>query len=79
VVNPISREDADAIAKIILLHAKDFNGFLIDRQADRNAEALDTLRNLVGKLMAAQYFEVLEVVARQYPDIMDRLDDLQGE
>ncbi|RCW79556.1 hypothetical protein [Phyllobacterium bourgognense] len=76
-MSEISKDDADAIVKIVLSHSRDYNAFLIVRQATRNAAAFNTLRNMVGCLMAAQSEEILRVVARQYPDIMSRLDELQ--
>jgi hypothetical protein len=78
-MNTISKDDADAIVKTVLAHSRDFNGFLLERQTTRSAEAFDVLRNMVGKLMAAQYFEILRVVAKEYPDVMDRLDELQRQ
>ncbi len=71
--NTISREDANAIVDMILEHSRGLNGYLIERQGTRNAEAFDVLRNMVGRLMAAQYFEILRIVAKQHPDIMTRI------
>ncbi len=74
-MNTISKDDADAIVETVLSHSRDFNSFLLERQAIRSTAAFDVLRNMVAHLMAAQYEEILRVVARQYPDIVRRLDD----
>lgn len=72
-VNNLRRDDAEAIVRLIMGTSKALNEFLLDRRDSRSEEEFDFLKNIVGRLMGLQYFEVIDVVGDRYKEIIENL------
>ena len=70
-INNLRREDAEALIKLIQRNSNDLNEFLLERRDLRDAEEFDFLKKIIGGLMGAQYFEVVEVINEKYKDIVE--------
>lgn len=71
--NNLRRDDAEAIVRLVLWQSNGLNNFIEDRKEIRSSDEIDFLKKIVGKLMGAIYFEVIEVITEKHKDIMDNV------
>jgi hypothetical protein len=70
-VNNLRREDAEVLLSLVQRNSKALNEFLLDRRESRSKEEFDFIKKVIGRLMGAQYFEVVEVIKDKYKDIAE--------
>lgn len=82
-VSNLRRDDSEALFKILQRNSIDLNDFLLERRGSRSKEEFDFLKKIAGRLMGAQYFEVIEIINEKYKDILENsygsLPDLKFE
>jgi hypothetical protein len=71
--NNLRKEDAEAIVRLILSQSNALNNFIEDRKEIRSSDEIEFLKKIVGRLMGAIYFEVIEVINEKHKDIMDNV------